>query len=109
MYSTTHRPYMIQKAQAMAETKHYHTPTCTIRAHGLEIFASRFNIVGLWCLVRAVRCRCSNPVVTSYFFDVTCHDDTFLARWLDTMGVRDFVRAGVCVFSKSSNVADGFP
>ena len=42
---------MIQKALAMAETKNHHTPT--IRAHGLEIFASRFKIVGLWCLVRA--------------------------------------------------------
>ena len=42
---------MIQKALAMAETKNHHTPT--IRAHGLEIFASRFKIVGLRCLVRA--------------------------------------------------------
>ena len=42
---------MIQKALAMTETKNYHTPT--IRAHGLEIFASRFKIVGLGCLVRA--------------------------------------------------------
>ena len=42
---------MIQKALAMAETKNHHTPT--IRAHGLEIFASLFKIAGLWCLVRA--------------------------------------------------------
>ena len=43
---------MIQKALAMAETKNHHTPT--IRAHGLGIFASRFKILGLWCLVRAM-------------------------------------------------------
>ena len=37
--STTHKPYMIQKALAMADTKNHRTPT--IRAHGRQILASR--------------------------------------------------------------------
>ena len=53
--STTHRPHMIQKALAMADTKNHRTPT--IRAHGREIFASRFKIVGLRCLLRAAEVK----------------------------------------------------